>query len=275
MEPVMKCLQNLHTHTTYCDGIDTPEEMIQYAIDKGFDSLGFSGHSYMSYSSYSSITLENTENYKREVRNLQEKYRNKLEVFLGLEVDMYSGVDLSGYDYLIGSLHYLKMGDEYLGFDRSAKDVKQLIDARFDGDGMRFAKAYYEQVAKLPQYGNFDIIGHFDIITKHCENVQFFDRDSKEYQWAAIEAAEQLAGKIPYFEVNTGAMARGYRTSPYPDLFLLKELKRLGFGAIISTDCHDSRYLDYGYQEALELLRGCGFKEQFVLMKDGFVPVKL
>lgn len=275
MEPVMKCLQNLHTHTTYCDGIDTPEEMIQYAIDKGFDSLGFSGHSYMAYSSYSSITLENTENYKQEVRSLQEKYRNALEIFLGLEVDMYSDVDLIGYDYLIGSLHYLKMGDEYLGFDRSAKDVKQLIDARFDGDGMRFAKAYYEQVAKLPQYGNFDIIGHFDIITKNLDTIAFFDEYSRQYLGYAFDAMQELKGKIPFFEVNTGAIARGYRSVPYPSVAIAKEFKRLGFGAIISSDCHDGRMLDCGYHEARELLKECGFKERYILTDSGFESVAL
>ena len=40
----MKPIQNLHTHSTYCDGADTPEEMIETALEKGFTSIGFSGH---------------------------------------------------------------------------------------------------------------------------------------------------------------------------------------------------------------------------------------
>ena len=48
----MNTLQNLHQHCTFCDGKDTPEEMIAYAIEKGFDSIGFSSHSYNPYSSY-------------------------------------------------------------------------------------------------------------------------------------------------------------------------------------------------------------------------------
>ena len=36
--------QNLHTHTLYCDGKDSVEEMVRAAIDKGFTTLGFSGH---------------------------------------------------------------------------------------------------------------------------------------------------------------------------------------------------------------------------------------
>ena len=46
----MSYLQNLHTHSTYCDGKDTPEEIINAALDMGFDSVGFSSHSYMHYS---------------------------------------------------------------------------------------------------------------------------------------------------------------------------------------------------------------------------------
>lgn len=37
--------QNLHTHTTFCDGKNTAEEMILAALELGMDSLGFSGHS--------------------------------------------------------------------------------------------------------------------------------------------------------------------------------------------------------------------------------------
>ena len=39
--------QNLHTHTVYCDGNDTPEEMVLTAIEKHFDILGFSGHGHV------------------------------------------------------------------------------------------------------------------------------------------------------------------------------------------------------------------------------------
>ena len=267
-----KCLQNLHTHTTYCDGKDTIEEMILAACKKGFQSIGFSSHSFMKGCSLPKQVIDK---YKYEIAELEKKYADKIEVYCGIECEMYGDTDLSGLDYVIGALHYLKLEDELFSIDRTLQDLQAVIEKYFYGDGMACAKAYYQQLAKLPEYGDFDFIAHFDLITKYCEQVHLFDYQAKEYQWAAIEAAEQLAGKIPYFEVNTGAMSRGYRTSPYPDVFLLKELKRLGFGAIISTDCHDSRFLDYGYQDAVEVLKECGFKEQFILTKDGFIPTEL
>ena len=267
-----KCLQNLHTHTTYCDGKDTIEQIILAACEKGFQSIGFSSHSFMKGCSLPTQVIDN---YKYEIKELKKKYADRIEVYCGIECEMYGDTDLSGLDYVIGALHYLKLEDELFSIDRTLQDLQAVIEKYFYGDGMACAKAYYQQLAKLPEYGDFDFIAHFDLITKYCEQVHLFDYQAKEYQWAAIEAAEQLAGKIPYFEVNPGAMSRGYRTSPYPDVFLLKELKRLGFGAIISTDCHDSRFLDYGYQDAVEVLKECGFKEQFILTKDGFIPTEL
>ena len=265
-------LQNLHTHTTYCDGNDTIEEMILAAYEKGFRSIGFSSHSFMKGCSLRKQVIDN---YKYEIKELKKKYADRIEVYCGIECEMYGNTDFSGFDYVIGAVHYLELGDALFSIDRSLKELQVVIEKHFHGDGMACAKAYYRQLARLPEYGDFDFIAHFDLITKYCEQVHLFDYQAKEYRWAAIEAAEQLAGKIPYFEVNTGAMARGYRTSPYPDMFLLKELKRLGFGAIISTDCHDSGKLDYGYLEAVEVLKKCGYKEQFILTKNGFIPIEL
>lgn len=271
----MRKLQNLHTHTCYCDGKDSPEEIVLTAIDKGFASIGFSGHSYMHYAPDHSMSIDGTEEYKNEITLLKEKYQNKIDIFCGLEVDMYSEIDLTGYDYLIGSVHYLLCDGKYVGFDRSAEVVKGVIDEHFAGSGIEYAKAYYKALGKLPQYGDFDIIGHFDLITKHCDNVEFFDQNSAEYKNAAIEAVQALEGKIPFFEVNTGAIARGYRKKPYPENFLLKELKKHGFGAVITSDCHDRKMLDCKFEYAAELLKQCGFKERYVLTKQGFKPVSL
>ena len=106
----MNTLQNLHTHTNLCDGKDSPEEMLLEAIDKGFGSIGFSGHSSMFHTITHGAPKGDPREYKREVFRLREKYKDQIEVFYGLEVDMYSGVELSDYDYLIDTVHYLRIG---------------------------------------------------------------------------------------------------------------------------------------------------------------------
>lgn len=266
--------QNLHTHSKYCDGADTLEEIVLTAIDRQFDSIGFSGHSYMHFNG-GGMSPEATENYKSDIKKLKKKYEDKIKIYCGLEVEMCSKVDLSGYDYLIGSVHYIPNGNTPIAFDRSAQVVKEVIDTHFNGDGMKYALEYYRLLSTLPQYGNFDILGHFDLITKHSDKVTFFDEDSDTYKKAAIEAAEALAGKIKLFEINTGAIARGNRKTPYPAPFIIKEMKRLGYGAVISSDCHNMNFLDCSFEDATELLKSCGYKERYILTENGFEAVLL
>lgn len=266
-------IQNLHTHTAYCDGSDTPEEIVIAALSKGFNSIGFSGHSFMSYSNY--ISEDKTEEYKKEILRLKEVYDDRIKIYLGLEIDMYSKPDMTGYDYLIGSMHYFRFDDKYVGFDRGQQEVENVINTYFNGDGMEYAKLYYKILAELPQYGDFDIIGHFDLITKHSDKAFLFDETSKEYLDAAFETAEVLAKNIPLFEVNTGAIARGYRKTPYPSIPIIKQFKKLGLGAVVTSDCHNKEMLDCNFKEAAEILKMCGFKERYILTDSGFTAVPL
>ena len=169
----------------------------------------------------------------------------------------------------------MKLGEKYVGFDRSAEVVRQVIDTYFDGDGMRYAKAYYEALAELPSYGNFDIIGHFDLISKHSENVKFFDENATEYQNAVLEAADALRGKIPLFEVNTGAISRGLRTAPYPAINLLHLLKKKEAKLILSSDSHSAKTLFFAFDEARLLLKEVGFTHTYALLDGEFKKVQL
>lgn len=272
----MKNKQNLHIHTTYADGRDTPEEMILTAIERGFDSIGFSEHSYMHFMPPArQMTEESAIAYRAEIAQLKQKYRGQIDIFCGMEFEMYSQVSLDGYDYLIGSLHYLDFDGSILGFDRSQDVVAAYIQEHFGGDGMAFAKTYYHTLCKLPEYGDFDILGHFDLITKNNEKGHFFDTATREYLHAGLEAIHALRGKIPLFEVNTGAISRGYRTAPYPQMEFLREFRNCGYGAVITSDCHDRNYIDCHYEEATALLAQAGFTTKFILTNEGFREVPL
>ena len=266
--------QNLHIHTTYVDGKDTPEEIVLEAVAKGFHSIGFSEHSYLPYSPNSSrFTAEQAERYKKEVNGLKHKYRDQIQIFCGLEYDFYSDMALDSFDYLIGSVHYLNCGGQIVTFDRGLSDTIDYIQTHFHGNAMAFAKTYFETVARLPEKGDFDILGHFDLIAKNNQNGLFLDVSSQEYLNLGFEAIHALKGKIPFFEVNTGAIARGYRATPYPDIAFLKEFQRQGFGVVITSDCHDRNFIDCFFEEAEEMLRTAGFRSKWILTGDGFKEV--
>ena len=99
----MSYKQNLHTHSTFCDGENTPEELVIEAIVRGFDSIGFSTHSYVPCSGIGS--LEALECYKQEILRLKNAYRDQIKIFLGLEYDIYSDHGPEGCEYTIASVH--------------------------------------------------------------------------------------------------------------------------------------------------------------------------
>ena len=268
--------QCLHTHSILCDGKDTLEEMVLAAIEKGFDSIGFSGHSFMDIYAEFSMSEEDVKVYKAEIARLQQVYGDRIKIFCGLEKDNYTTLSTEGYDYLIGSVHVMEHPEGLLFIDWTAERTRENIEKVFGGDGIAYAKHYFKALADLPNHGSFDILGHFDLLTKFNEKEpDLFDTTDPAYRAAATEAAEALVGKVKYFEVNTGAISRGYRTTPYPDPYIIKEMKRLGFGAIISSDCHDRNFLDCGYEDAKRLLREAGFTEHYVLKEEGFVAIPL
>jgi len=272
--------QNLHTHTVFCDGRNTPEELIAEAVSRGFDSIGFSMHCDPAVGIGKRPDFpERFEKYKREIRRLQREWRDRFPVFLGIEYDIYSewAEYISDCDFAIGSVHYLHDGGgELIKIDlREPSALADCIENSFDGDFMKFAASYYRSLAELATAGDFDIVGHFDLLTKHIDRFPDWDTESKAYRLLALEAIDALSGKIPFFEVNTGAIARGYRTAPYPDKFILKALRESGFGAVISTDCHNKEYLDLYMEESRELLRECGFNSRFILTHSGFKEVEL
>ena len=80
---------------------------------------------------------------------------------------------------------------------------------------------------------------------------------------------------VPLFEINTGAISRGYRTSPYPQMEFLKEFHRCGFGVVITSDCHDKHFIDCFYPEAEQLLAQAGFTSKWILTDNGFKEVEL
>jgi len=181
----MQIKQNLHVHCTYCDGKDTPEEVLESAIEQGFDSIGFSSHSVIYMPRYNTDG-KYPNRYREHINRLKKEYADRIKVFLGIEIEITNDFyDLDEYDYLIGTVHYFNLDGKIVGFDRSAETVKSVIDEHFGGDGLKFAKKYYEDLARLPEYADFDIIGHFDILTKNIEKADLFDTTSKEYRPAS------------------------------------------------------------------------------------------
>ncbi len=270
----MRYIQNLHTHTTLCDGRSTPEEVVLSALSLGMNGLGFSGHSPISWSRENWAAMD-VAAYRAEIGRLREKYTSRLDIFLGMELDIDSEPPTETYDYLIGSVHNVWAGGIPLSVDNTAQATEDAIREHFSGDPYAFAEAYYRRLAGMCEKMSFQIVGHFDLPTKFNEDGRFFDEDHPRYRAAALEALDALSGAGLIFEINTGAMAKGYRTAPYPAAFLLRAICRQGGRICLSSDSHRAGTLLHAFPQAAGLAKACGFRESWVLTKTGFQPQAL
>lgn len=246
--------------------------MVKAAIDKGFSALGFSGHGYNPRSC--GYCMNDTEGYITEVLRLRDKYRDKIEIYLGVEEEAFAPVDRSRFDYIIGSSHYFIIGGRYLPIDSNADCFAKCL-AAFDNDAMKLAKTYYTEFCKYINERKPDIIGHFDLITKFDENSSPKFLGNEEYLRIATEAVASACASGSLFEVNTGAIARGFRTAPYPSEELLRIILKNGSRIILTSDSHATDTIDFAFDETKRYLRDIGFREAYTLSGGKFIDYNL
>ena len=282
--------QNLHAHGQFDDGKSTLEEMLLASKAAGLKSLGFSVHCPLPYGSVWACAHDSLPAYIAEVRRLQEKYAGKMELFLGVEWDVIADdFDLSPFDYAIGSVHHLplpmKLPDncppelakafavDYPSVDESADATARCLSGHFGGDTDAYAKAYFAEVKKVAAKADAQIVGHFDLLTKFDEERCFFTPPTKAYTDAALDAMDTLVKADKIFEINTGAISRGYRSEPYPSRELLCALREMGGKVTISADTHHVSSVTCAFEQAEKIARECGFTQVWKLARVDGKPV--
>lgn len=248
-------LADYHVHTTFSDGKNTPEEMVLAAIEKGMTAIGFSDHSYTAFDESYCMKKEDAPRYRECIAKLKEKYKGQIKILCGIEQDFYSDMPTQDYDYVIGSVHYLRLRDEYVPVDVSPDILRDAANRYFGGNMAALAAEYYRTVSRVVQRTNADIIGHFDLITKFNEDGALFDENAASCTIARGTAADCLLETEKPFEINTGVVSRGYRALPYPAPDIREYIFSKGGKFILSSDSHSTETLCFGFDnEELEKL---------------------
>jgi len=272
---MIKPCQNLHTHTKYCDGANTPEEMVIAAVQKKMTSIGFSGHAFTRHDTSYCMSREGTLRYFEEIKVLKEKYRHVIDVYTGLEQDYYSVPPFIDTDYIIGSVHYVLKNGEFIPVDETKKIVLDAVNRLYDGDIYSYLDDYFCTVSDVRNKTCCDIIGHFDLPEKFNADGKMFDRENERYIKAWQKAAEKLAKSGAVFEINTGGMSKGYTKEPYPRANILRYIAKLGGKVTVSSDSHSVSTIDHYLNESLSLAKECGFKEMYIFDGSMFITKKL
>lgn len=265
-------LSNLHTHSLFCDGESTLEEIVLSAIEKGFCSLGFSSHGYTDFDL--SYCCQNWDEYINQIKQLKEKYKKDIQIYLGVEEDAFYINDRSKFDYIIGSSHYIKVGNEYFPIDLSFNEFKLLIET-YKGSVVELAEQYYSAFCDYILARKPDIIGHFDLLTKYDELEKPYFSSNAEYNKIAEKYILEALKADCIFEVNTGAISRGLRTAPYPSENLLYILKKHNAKLILSADSHAADTIDFGFADAKNMLKDIGFKQLYTLYNGEFIKYNI
>lgn len=263
---------NCHTHTTFCDGKNSAEEMTLAAINKGFVSLGFSGHSPMNFENDWAMSEEGVKEYIKEIKRIKEAYEDKIDILCGIELDRdFVGVDLEKLDYIIASVHQFHGKDKVYAIDLSPEELTECVNTIFNGSWNAMAEEYFNNLSDFAVSGDFDIVGHFDLITKFNSKTPLFDENNDEYQKFAIKAVDKILDNKPdiLFEVNTGAMYRKGNKTPYPAKFILKHICERGGRVTITSDAHCVESLDFAFNDAVNYCKECGFDKIYYLTSVG------
>lgn len=250
---------NVHSHTTFSDGRNSAEDMVRAALALGFHTLGFSEHGCADYDD-SAMPLDREPEYRAKVLRLRAKYAGQIDLLLGCEHDWLSPPSPHAYDYAIESVHYVRKDGALWCVDWSREKLVAAAREFYDGDFYRLCRDYFRTVCESIEGTSADILGHIELVMKFNEARDLFDDADPRYLSPALECAELAARSGRLVEINTGAIAKGYRTQPTPGPAMLKRVRECGGRVILSSDCHDRDHLDCGFAGAAELARACGFK---------------
>ncbi len=243
---------DLHNHTPLCNHAEgLPEEYILAAIRKGIKIYGFADHAPMDFDKKYRMGFEDMKTYENEIKKLKEKYKDKIKILLGYEVDftpkqyLDKRVLSADVDYLIGSVHFL----DNWGFD-NPEFIKEW-DKRDVDD---IYKEYFSYIKELAESKLFQIVGHIDLVKV------FGHKPKTPIKDIAKEAVKAIKKAGMAVEINTAGLRKPVKEL-YPSDELLEMILQEGIDLTLSSDAHSPQQVGFGYDTVMEKLKKLGVKK--------------
>jgi len=248
---------DLHNHTTRCNHAEgTVDEYVQRAIALGIDIFGFSEHAPMDFDPDYRLCFDEMDDYSEEILEAKERYRDRISILLGYEVDYLPGymdtrVLNADVDYLIGSVHFI---------DKWGFDNPEFIGGYKERDIDEIWQAYFDATEMMARSGHFDIVGHLDLI----KVFKFLPR--KDIRLIAKNALWAIQKSGMALELNTAGLRKPIGEI-YPSRQLLEEAYALDIPITFASDAHAVGQIGYGYEEAVALARDVGYSKAVTFEK--------
>lgn len=277
----MNNLTNYHTHSSYCDGLASIEDFVKEAIRQGFLSYGVSSHAPVPFDTRWNMRQERLPAYIEEVHSIKEKYRQYIEIYCGLEID-YLGPEYNpsspffqelSLDYRIGSVHFLKVGNEYVDIDTDPERFKETVFHYFDGDIRKLVEMYFETMMQMIDTGGFDFVGHADKVSMNASSFLPGITQKVWYKKRMREYFEFIAQKGCMIEINTKAWNSNRLFFPNREHFGL--IRRLQIPVVVNADTHHPSLVNAGRFDALKEMVLEGFKTVRQLSEGRWIDVEI
>lgn len=250
-------IADLHNHTILCNHAEgNIDSYIEKAIEKNTKYFGFSDHAPMDFDPEYRMSFNDMLMYERSILDAKKKYKDKIEILLGYEVDYLKGhmdkrVLNANVDYLIGSVHFI---DEW-GFDNPE------FIGRYKSENIdEIWQKYFDTVKEMAKSKLFDIVGHLDLIKvfKFMPNKNITD--------IAKEALLAIKKSNMVLEIN-GAGFRKPIGEAYPSISLLQEAYKLDIPITFGSDAHSPEQVGLFNKEIVQMAKDVGYKECVIFKK--------
>lgn len=269
-----------HTHSRYCDGKGNLEDYVQRALELKWKVLGFSAHASLPFETEWTLKKEDLPLYLKEAFMLKEKYKNEIQLYVGLETDYIKDTDINipeGLDYYLFSVHYVRTekNDRLIPVDGPFDMVEKGIQECYDGDGKAYTVDYYSQYREMIRNKRPVLSGHLDLLKKNNKNNFIFNEQESWYKDEVEKTLKTVKEFGCILEINTGGLSRKYTDTAYPSPWIIEIMKEMEIPIVLNSDAHNPLWLDTAYGETEELLKKIGYKTQRALY-DGIwqdVPI--
>jgi histidinol-phosphatase (PHP family) len=240
---------DIHNHTVRCNHAEgTIDAYILRAIDLGIKIYGFSEHAAMDFDEGYRLGFDEMEAYQNDILSAKEKYRDRIDILLGYEVDWLPGhmderVLGAEVDFLIGSVHFI---------NKWSFDNPEFIGGWKDRNVDEIWQAYFEAITEMAKSGKFDIVGHLDLIKV------FKYLPKKDIRLLAKEALHTIKASGMVLEVNAAGLRKPIGEI-YPSKALLQEAYALDIPITFGSDAHAVDQVGAGLEEAYVLAKSIGY----------------
>jgi histidinol-phosphatase (PHP family) len=184
------------------------------------------------------------------------------DVKLGIEADFLPGredrtasfLDGRDWDYVVGSVHFLR--DEAV--DIAADEPGWADMSAWRGaDPEKIWPRYFETLGEAARSGLFDVLAHPDLVKVFGSDAPHPGGDLRRFYDLAMEG---IAESDVAIEVSTAGLRKPVGEI-YPARAFLEMCLEAGRPVALSSDAHRPEHLGYDYDRALELLDGLGVRE--------------